>query len=131
MPPKVLIVDDDRIILFLHQIIIKESGISTTPLLFGNGQEAFNYLQSELPGKDAIIFLDLNMPVMDGWELLDALYQPPYLNHIQVVLVTSSIDPKDREKAKKYPMVKLYLEKPMDIEACKKAMLATSYNNKI
>lgn len=124
MPPKVLIVDDDRIILFLHQIIIKESGLSNSPSSFENGQEALNYLRNELlPEQNAIIFLDLNMPVMDGWELLDALNEPNYLDRISVVLVTSSIDPKDREKAKKYPMVKEYIEKPMSIEICKRVKL--------
>lgn len=119
MHPQVLIVDDDSIILFLHRIIIKDSGISQAPLTFENGQEALNYLDSQQPDQDVIIFLDLNMPVMDGWELLEALNQPPYLKHISVALLTSSIDPKDRAKAKKYPMVKHYIEKPLSIEVCK------------
>lgn len=119
MSPKVLIVDDDRVILFLHQIIIKDSGFSNAPVTFENGKDALTYLKEQLPDQKIIIFLDLNMPVMDGWELLDALNQPEYLNYISVVLVTSSIDPKDRDKAKKYPMVKQYIEKPMSIEVCK------------
>ena len=123
MPPKVLVVDDDRIILFLHQIIIKDSGLSNNPVSFENGLDALNYLKDELRNQNAIIFLDLNMPVMNGWELLDALNEPEYLDHISVILVTSSIDPKDREKAKKYPMVKQFVEKPMSIEICKSVKL--------
>lgn len=126
MPPKVLIVDDDRIILFLHQIIIKDSGLSNSPFSFENGLDALNYLKDEVKDQNTIIFLDLNMPVMDGWELLDALNEPKYLDHISVVLVTSSIDPKDREKAKKYPMVKKFIEKPMSIEKCKS--VKSNYN---
>jgi CheY-like chemotaxis protein len=61
---------------------------------------------------DAIL-LDLNMPVMDGWQFLDEFVLLPIKKEISIFIITSSIDPIDIEMAKKYSVVKDYIMKPI------------------
>ena len=66
-----------------------------------------------------LIFLDLNMPVMGGWEFLDHFSGEPYkalFNNIKVIVLSSTIDPHDIEKANTYPMVLQFMSKPITIE---------------
>ena len=82
----------------------------------GNGQEALDAIRA---GKADVMFLDLNMPVMGGWEFLDELTENNYMTHfpnLKVIVLSSTIDPKDIEKSKSYPMVLDFLSKPITRE---------------
>ncbi len=63
-----------------------------------------------------VIFLDLNMPEINGWEFLDVLSQQEqkYLNKCQVFILSSSVDSLEKEKAKTYKLVRAFLHKPLD-----------------
>ncbi|MFT6828560.1 MAG: CheY-like chemotaxis protein, partial [Roseivirga sp.] len=63
-----------------------------------------------------IILLDLNMPVMDGWQFLDQFVQIPTKKKTTIYIVTSSIDPEDLNRAKSYEAVTNYLVKPINID---------------
>ncbi|WP_162343633.1 response regulator [Cyclobacterium salsum] len=109
-----IIVDDD--ILTLHYIrkIVKTSPIDGPIHTSENGKLAFDVLDNRKDEFDNIlVFLDINMPVMDGWSFLDTLQDKDYKDKIQVVMVTSSTDPADKAKSGKYPQVIGYLEKPV------------------
>ncbi|MFC4872516.1 response regulator [Negadavirga shengliensis] len=109
-----LIVDDD--ILTLHYIknIVKSSPINGPINTAENGKSAFQVLEDRTTDCDAIlVFLDINMPVMDGWSFLEALQDKSYKNKVQVVMVTSSTDPADKDKSSNFPQVIGYLEKPV------------------
>jgi CheY-like chemotaxis protein len=85
-----------------------------------NGNEAIlliNTLENQEP-KPNLIFLDLNMPVMGGWEFLDLFNNSNYskTNQTKVVILTSTIDPKDIEKSKTYSNVIAFLSKPITVE---------------
>jgi len=119
----ILCVDDDPITLMLCKKVIAKTSFSKTIMTAQNGEEALfifdKFIQSNVE-KDEIpelIFLDLNMPVMGGWEFLDSFNTDEYLSfhHIKVVVLSSTIDPEDLEKAKKYPMVIDFLSKPITI----------------
>lgn len=119
----VLIVDDDQAVRFFHRVIVSQSGLSAEPLSFSNGEEALNFLEKNRNETDIyLILLDINMPVMSGWELLDEIKDKEYCKQVQAVMVTSSVDNLDQEKAKLYSMVIDVVEKPISVEACKTIM---------
>ncbi len=121
MKLNVQIIDDDQVIIFLHKVIIKKSGLSADPAIFSNGQQALNsLLQNFQQGERYLIFLDINMPVMDGWQFLDEIQKLPFEKSIMVVMVTSSIDASDKIKAKVYSQVIDFIEKPLKFDACNK-----------
>ncbi|HEY1025109.1 MAG TPA: response regulator [Sphingobacteriaceae bacterium] len=120
MRTRVLVVDDDDIVIFLHELMVRESGLSDEPVSFMNGQAALDYiLQHRATDEKYLIFLDLNMPVMNGWELLEELKELSG-PEIRVVIVTSSIDADDHKRSENYSFVIGYLEKPLSAEACKR-----------
>ncbi|MDX2305315.1 MAG: response regulator [Microscillaceae bacterium] len=111
-----LVVEDDEITSFLIQKTLSKSNVFKEILSFENGQPALVYLQEALAQLKPIpdlILLDINMPIMDGWELLDALQELHFPNHIPVVMLTSSINEEDRRKAKTYKNVQGYFTKPL------------------
>ena len=69
---KILLVDDDETSNFLNELLIKGMDIVEEVSIASNGQEALNYLENESGSFPQLIFLDLNMPVMDGFEFLEA-----------------------------------------------------------
>jgi len=116
----VMIVDDDASVQFFHSVIVSLSGLSADPLTFGSGREACNYLDQHCQSKDTyLVLLDINMPVMNGWELLDNISKKAYHHQVKVVIVTSSVDRADHEKANCYQMVTQVVEKPISEEICK------------
>lgn len=114
MECKILIVDDDPTSLFLHNSLIVKSGICQDPLQFLNGEEAFEYLEAQSHSqRPFLVLLDLDMPVMDGWEFLEKLEENKLPVQVDVVIVTASIDKSDRQRAKKLERVAAYLTKPI------------------
>lgn len=119
MSLNVLIVDDDRMIILLHKVIIIKNKLSENPLTFSNGNAALEYLETEFKdNQQYLILLDINMPVMNGWEFLDALQSMPFANNVFIIMVTSSVDTGDKTKAKKYPQIISFLEKPLKSDSC-------------
>ncbi len=110
------IVDDDPIYIFATRKIMKMAGFCNSFLVFHNGKEALDNLQaiiksgSQVPD---IILLDLNMPIMDGWQFLDEFVKVQHDKVITIYIVTSSIDPDDIKRAKSYEMVNNYVIKPV------------------
>ena len=117
----VLIVDDDKAVRFFHQVIVAQSGLSNNPLSFANAKDVLQYFDENYSNGDIyLLLLDINMPVMDGWDLLDIIENKPYKSQVYVVMVTSSVDRADCEKANRYSMVLDVIEKPITDVACKK-----------
>ncbi|RDI57565.1 response regulator [Flavobacterium glaciei] len=110
------IIDDDKLTVKLMTILIAKSEFCEEIQSFNNAQLAIDKLKENwnnsaiLP--DAIL-LDLNMPVMDGWQFLDEFIQLPKQKEISIFIMTSSIDPADIEMAKTYQVVKHYIMKPI------------------
>lgn len=116
----ILCVDDDPITLMLCKKVIVKASFSTEIITAKNGEEALKYFDSIINKQEEnklpqLIFLDLNMPVMDGWEFLDNFNTEKYsaVNSTKIVVLSSTIDPEDLEKSKKYPMVIDFLSKPI------------------
>ena len=98
----VYIVDDDPIIVFGLRKLLQQIGFSNGVASFMNGKLALESIKTNLKAKERmpeVIFLDINMPIMDGWQFLEAFIDLPVKEAVKVNIVTSSIDPADRQKA--------------------------------
>lgn len=127
MQELILCVDDDPITLMLCKMVISRAAFAKEVITAQNGEEALNYfdelrlnnLGAEIRKYPQLIFLDLNMPVMGGWEFLDHFSKPDYADVFKtckVIVLSSTIDPDDIKKAKTYPMVLDFLSKPITKE---------------
>ena len=125
----VLLIDDDETTNFLNRRLLERLEVTDNIRTFVNGKQAFDYLYNisnnnyDSSNKDyfqpQLIFLDINMPVMDGFEMLD-LYErlnPEFRKNIVMTVLTSSTHPQDTETSKRYAAE--YLTKPLSIEKVK------------
>jgi len=116
---KVVIVDDDAVVLFLHKVLIDRSILPSAEKSFKNGKEALDYIGSNgVRDTPYLVLLDINMPVMNGWDFLEEIQKTEFKDNVYVAMVTSSINANDVEHARQYPQVIDYLEKPLRKEAC-------------
>ncbi|GGD19856.1 response regulator [Hyunsoonleella pacifica] len=117
------IIDDDSIYINLLKKIIQTKKLCSDLIIFNNGQQSINYFEDKLRDSEynnipEIIFLDLNMPIMDGWEFLKKfkLIKNKLKKEVSLYVVSSSINPADISKAKSFPEVYDYLSKPVHIK---------------
>lgn len=133
-PECILLIDDDEATNFVHQMIIEKCGCSSHLQFAYNGKEALEYLTKKgkyennvdpLPG---IIFLDINMPLMNGWEFLEEYKTLPdeIKASVVIAMLTTSLNPDDAEKANSYSDIKGYLNKPLTKETF--SMIIERYN---
>ncbi len=115
---KLTIIDDDETFIYLTQKTIEQTNLVKLIKIFGNGLDAIEFL-TENKGKEdvlpEIILLDLSMPIMDGWQFLDAFtnLNPKIGKKITIYICSSSISPDDIEKAKTISAVTDYIIKPI------------------
>ena len=122
---KAFCIDDDPVSLALSDIVIKKSEFAREVITAKNGKEGLNWFSvffernkaanEELP---QLIFLDLNMPVMNGWSFLES-YLMKYAERIpetKVVIVSATVNPEDFLKANQYDIVIDFINKPLTAE---------------
>lgn len=116
---KVLLVDDDKINNYINLRLIRRIGLSEEIIVTNNGQEAITYLQkcekNELPN---LILLDINMPVMDGFEFLEE-FEKLEFNTVEkplIVVLTTSTNTNDIKKVESSPTAAGYINKPLTEE---------------
>ncbi len=119
---EVILVDDDDIVLMMQRKMVSRCEISSTPIIFKSAVATLEYLNKPENlnniDKKYLILLDINMPLMSGWQFLDLIKEHPLYDQIHVIMVTSSIDQKDRRKAETYQRVIDYIEKPVTLKHC-------------
>ncbi len=118
----VCLIDDDKIYQFTAKMILEATGLTSSIKTFFNGKEAIEYLTHPDNQRPEIlpdvIFLDINMPIMNGWDFLNAfeLIQSSLPKKIVVYVVSSSVDESDIQKSKGYQTVTDYVIKPINRE---------------
>jgi len=115
---KVIIIDDDDIMVFLQRKLFQRCGLSKDPITFKTATEAIEFLKNEEINQHFLILLDINMPGMNGWQFLDILKKMNISKNVFVIMATSSIDGYDKEKAGTYSNVIDFMEKPISMENC-------------
>ena len=113
MQGEVLIVDDDKTICLIHKYLLKTVH-NIEPRFYTCAGDALKCIADSPNSSKYIIYLDINMPVLNGWDFLERLYQFKNKERFSVILVTSSIDAVDKSKAKDYDLVQGYIEKPLN-----------------
>ncbi len=114
------VVDDDTIYQIIVNKIIQKSEMFSAISSFKNGKEALDAVTNSINDNEIlpdIILLDINMPIMDGWEFMEemTLLKPSITKQIIVYVVSSSIAIEDKNKSKTYPDILGYLSKPVNI----------------
>jgi CheY-like chemotaxis protein len=112
----ILLIDDDKITNFLNQLLLNDLGIAQQVLTAENGQEALRVIQEQCEGSGcpALILLDVNMPVMNGFEFLQAYEELAFTRKqsIIVVMLTTSLHPRDVKRLTGMP-IQGFLSKPL------------------
>lgn len=114
-----LVIDDDDINIFIIKKIVEKTGFDIDMVSKSNGQQAIDYLneaiatQTQLPH---LILIDINMPVMNGWEFVEAYQQLGITQPVDLYILSSSVYENDIEKTKSYSSVKGFISKPLSIE---------------
>jgi len=114
---KTYVIDDEEISVYLTKYMLIEENFSEDINTFLSAEEALQELQQNLKiAPPRIIFIDLNMPGMNGWEFLDELvpYKSHMLNHCWIYILTSSLDLNDAARAKEYELVQGFIHKTID-----------------
>ena len=115
------VIDDDPIYQIIINKIIQKSEAFSTVSTFKNGRIALDAFQQLLDNDTAlpdIILLDINMPVMDGWEFMEEirLIRPKFTKQIGVYIISSSIAVEDKNKSMSYENILGYLSKPVTVD---------------
>ena len=127
MNPKlncILLIDDDEPTNFLNKMTLEQSGCTHHIRIAQSGQEALAYLEGcgdELSPRPDLIFLDVNMPAMNGWEFLERYRLLPAQQKADIVLImlTTSLNPDDEVKTKTIPEVSGFENKPLSQQRLK------------
>lgn len=129
-PPIIALVDDDKIFQLTTLRTIQAAKLTDKILQFENGEDALQFLKEHAAESENLpdfIFLDINMPYVDGWMFLEdyATLKFNLKKDISIYMVSSSIDPKDVNRAKRNEDIREYVIKPVSreklIELLKKA----------
>ncbi len=116
----ILLIDDDEATNFIHQFVIQDHGFCNHIVTKLNGQEALDYLdtpnENGLPNPD-IIFVDINMPTLDGWGFLEK-YETEFGRQPSkiIVMLTTSLNKHDKERAESMNVISEFRNKPLSTE---------------
>ena len=122
----IILVDDDDITNYLHKRLITKSNLDVQIKVNSNSEDALIYLkkisqeqmndinENKAP-RPGIIFLDINMPIMDGWEFIDEYKKLPedIKSNIIITMLTTSVNPDDEKMANSIPEINYFLQKPL------------------
>ena len=118
----ILLVDDDEAVNYFNKKLIDKSELDGTIISVSNGAEAIREvmtLNNTLDDDDlVVVFLDINMPILNGWGFLENFNTIKYALNFktEIYLLTSSVNPDEKKKAEENSLVKQYISKPLTVE---------------
>ena len=112
---RIFLIDDNEMDNVFHEVILRRSGFTGEVLVFEDAQQALDYLQADETHAPTLIFLDINMPRMDGFEFAGKaevlLQRTPFT--ITIVMLSSSSASTDKEKAADISAISGFIVKPL------------------
>ncbi|WP_379084217.1 response regulator [Pedobacter sp. UC225_65] len=114
-----LVIDDDDINIFIIKKIVEKTGFDIDMVAKSNGQQAIDYLNETITEHKTLpnlVLIDINMPVMNGWEFVEAYQTLGIKQNVDLYILSSSVYENDIEKTKSYSTVKGFISKPLSIE---------------
>jgi CheY-like chemotaxis protein len=133
----VMLVDDDDVTLMICKLRLKKSQFCEDVISYENGSDAIQYFEDQMalpPEKrlaPELIFLDINMPVMNGWEFIETFeekYQQAFPK-TKIKILSSSVDPKDEERANTNKRILGFITKPLTNDNLLELMKTEAYKN--
>jgi CheY-like chemotaxis protein len=126
---KVMVIDDSDSDLYVAEHYLKKYFVAANVISAESAMEGLDYLlqyANSVEQLPSIIFLDIRMPVMDGFEFLEKYKKLPSSVHERctVIMLSSSADPRDHERIKNDPFVKKFINKPLTKEKLQELLLA-------
>jgi len=121
----ICVIDDDEIYQFTIVKILESIKVDKKIRLFSDGEEALDFMVDNVSKDDElpdVIFLDINMPIMDGFQFMEEYIKLKMNKKITVYMVSSSVDPVDMERAKKISEISDYIVKPIKVGDLKSIM---------
>ena len=125
---RILLIDDDAGNNTVSRIFLKRVVLETEIVAFTEPEKGLQYISSEYIVKPVktILLLDINMPVLSGWDVLEKFSRMPdaIKKYFTIFILTSSINIEDKQRAAAHPLVNAYIEKPMTIGLLKSIFLS-------
>ncbi len=124
---EILLIDDSESDNFVHSRVIKKAKVTEKVTIKYSGEEGIEYLKTlinEDYPRPSLIFLDINMPGMDGWEFLEHYekLEDAQKAHVVIAMLTTSTSPVDRDKAKEFNLLQHFDNKPLTEENLMKVL---------
>jgi CheY-like chemotaxis protein len=120
---RVVLIDDNDADNLYHDIVIRRAGFKGDILVFECGQDALRFFERDEMSLLTCVFLDINMPMMDGFEVVEraagVLASKP---KALIMMLTSSDSPADRQRAESTPLIRRYFTKPLDVATMQQLM---------
>ena|SRR5690606_9477550 len=117
----IILIDDDPINNLINKRLISKLGITAEIIEFSEAEKALQYVKPP-DDKECLILLDINMPVMNGWDFLASYTSLQGRNNETVIMLSSSIDHHDRQRSQAFSCVQDFIEKPLTREKLAKAL---------
>ena len=122
-----LVIDDDDINIFIISKIVEKTGYDVELCAKHNGQLAIDYIKELLSANQPLphlVLIDINMPILNGWEFIEAFEALNLKADNDMYMLSSSVYENDIEKAKSYKSVKGFISKPLSIDRLKELLAA-------
>lgn len=124
-----MVIDDDDINIFIISKIVEKTGYDVEICAKHNGQLAIDYIKgllSENQNLPDLVLIDINMPILNGWEFIEAFEALDLKADNDMYMLSSSVYENDIEKAKSYKSVKGFISKPLSIDRLKELLEAVN-----